>query len=58
MTSHAARGRRRHDAVTAVLGGDMVARIHQAEVAGRPGRERGEVDVDLLLTGAERLCAV
>ena len=58
LTGHAAKGRRRHDAVAAVLGGDMMARIHQAEAAGRPGRERGEVDVDLLLTGAERLCAV
>lgn len=53
--------------MTAVLGGDMVERIRQADSAvnrDRTGyletgaRERGELDVEALLKGAETLCGV
>ncbi|KAF2402254.1 DASH complex, subunit Spc34 [Trichodelitschia bisporula] len=62
------RAPRRNTAVAAVLGGDLVDRIRRGGGGGagsglgysipNPGRERGEVDVEVLLEGAERLCAV
>ncbi|KAI9884934.1 MAG: 26S proteasome non-ATPase regulatory subunit [Watsoniomyces obsoletus] len=63
FTSQPIRTHRGQTAVAAVLGGDMVQRINRAETAGaRDGlgqnRERGELDVEILLKGAERLCAV
>ncbi|KAI9843561.1 MAG: hypothetical protein M1837_006237 [Sclerophora amabilis] len=58
---------RRDTAVAAVLGGDMVERIRRGG-GGRIGAgvnygagetgDRGEVDVEVLLKGAERLCGV
>jgi hypothetical protein len=61
------RAPRRNTAVAAVLGGDLVEQIRRGG-GGGPGtglgyaglepRERGEVDVEVLLKGAEKLCAV
>ena len=61
------RAPRRNTAVAAVLGGALVEQIRQGG-GGGPGtglgygalgpRERGEVDVEILLCGAEKLCAV
>lgn len=61
------RAPRRNTAVAAVLGGDLVEQIRQGG-GGGPGtglgyggleaRERGEVDVEVLLKGVEKLCAV
>ena len=39
-----------------VLGGDFAEQIRRVGSGG--GKERGEVDVDLLLKGAEKLCDV
>lgn len=65
--SSAIRAPRRNTAVAAVLGGDLVEQIKRGG-GGGPGtglgyggheaRERGEIDVDVLLRGAEKLCAV
>jgi hypothetical protein len=66
--SGAARAPRRNTAVAAVLGGDMVERIRRGggggvgtgigiETGGDPAI-RKEVDVELLLKGAEKLCGV
>ncbi|KAI9758253.1 MAG: Transcription initiation factor TFIID subunit 12 [Chaenotheca gracillima] len=60
---------RRNTTVAAVLGGDMVDQIRRGGGGGigrgvdslsvsAETRERGEVDVEILLRGAERLCAV
>ncbi|KAI9662550.1 MAG: hypothetical protein M1821_008717 [Bathelium mastoideum] len=58
---------RRNTAVAAVLGGDMVERIRRGGGGGvgtglgpRPvdPRNKGDVDVELLLEGAEKLCDV
>lgn len=59
----AARPPRRHTAVAAVLGGDLYRRVRKARDeadAGRFGRtrERGDIDVEVLLEGAEKLCGV
>ena len=43
----------RHTAVSAVLGGDMHARLRQGETD-----RKGDVDVETLLRGAEKLCGV
>ncbi|GAB7357134.1 hypothetical protein MBLNU459_g7930t1 [Dothideomycetes sp. NU459] len=60
-----ARQPRRHTAVAAVLGGDLYRRTRtglDADATGRYGRptarDRSAVDVELLLEGAEKLCAV
>lgn len=45
---------RRHTAVSAVLGGDLHEQIRRSERRG--GKE--DVDVELLLRGAEKLCSV
>ncbi|KAI0599718.1 DASH complex, subunit Spc34 [Biscogniauxia sp. FL1348] len=45
---------RRHTAVTAVLGGDLHDQIRRSERRG--GKE--DVDVEILLRGAEKLCGV
>ncbi|KAI9685348.1 MAG: hypothetical protein M1820_010809 [Bogoriella megaspora] len=67
QTPGAARAPRRNTAVAAVLGGDMVERIRRGGGGGvgtglgpRPAdaRNKGEVDVELLLEGAEKLCEV
>ncbi|KAL9091451.1 MAG: hypothetical protein Q9165_004837 [Trypethelium subeluteriae] len=64
QTPGAARAPRRNTAVAAVLGGDMVERLRRGGGGGvgtglgpRPAdpRNKGEVDVELLLEGAERL---
>jgi hypothetical protein len=47
-------GPRRNTAVAAVLGGKLVERIRKGGGVGRSG----EVDVDVLLEGAEKLCGV
>lgn len=56
---------RRNTAVAAVLGGDLVERIRRGgggtvgtNSRGLEGKEKGEVDVEVLLEGAEKLCAV
>lgn len=45
---------RRHTAVAAVLGGDLHDRIRKAE----RGRNKEDVDVEILFKGAEKLCGV
>ncbi|KAI9787623.1 MAG: hypothetical protein M1839_000154 [Geoglossum umbratile] len=61
------RAPRRNTAVAAVLGGDMVEQIRRGGgggvgsgvgYPGAEGREKGEVDVEILLKGAEKLCGV
>ncbi|KAK4996678.1 hypothetical protein LTR66_003764 [Elasticomyces elasticus] len=60
----ASRAPRRHTAVAAVLGGDLFQRTRRGAgdtSSGRRdgvGREKGEVDVEVLLEGAEKLCGV
>jgi len=57
---------RRNTAVAAVLGGDLVERIRRGGGGGvvgttsreLMGKDKSEVDVEVLLEGAERLCAV
>ncbi|KAI9801681.1 MAG: hypothetical protein M1833_002363 [Piccolia ochrophora] len=58
---------RRTTAVAAVLGGDMVEQIRRGGGGGvgsalgfaqNEPRDRGEVDVEVLLKGAEKLCSV
>ncbi|KAG5926839.1 hypothetical protein E4U42_002917 [Claviceps africana] len=44
---------RRHTAVAAVLGGEMHSRLRKGETD-----RKGDVDVDILLRGAEKLCGV
>lgn len=47
----------RHDsAVATLLGGELGDEVRKRGIDD--GRERGEVDVDMLLKGAEKLCAV
>jgi hypothetical protein len=68
MSANAMRAPRRNTAVAAVLGGDLVERIRRGGGGGagsglgyqsyERGREKGEVDVDVLLEGAEKLCTV
>ncbi|EON65457.1 hypothetical protein W97_04695 [Coniosporium apollinis CBS 100218] len=62
-----ARAPRRNTAVAAVLGGELVERIWRGGGGGVgsglgyrsfDGRDKGEVDVDVLLEGAEKLCGV
>jgi hypothetical protein len=64
---NAVRAPRRNTAVAAVLGGDLVERIRRGGGGGAgsglgyrevSGRDKGEVDVDVLLEGAEKLCSV
>jgi len=50
------RGLRPTTAVGRILGGDMMDQIRKGTAAN--GRDRTEVDVDLLLRGAEKLCSV
>lgn len=63
------RAPRRNTAVAAVLGKDLVERIRKGGGGGagsglgyqsfeRGQREKGEVDVEVLLEGAEKLCGV
>lgn len=53
---------RRHTAVTAVLGTDMAERIRRQRTGEMPwsrrrtGAPKDEVDIELLLKGAEKLC--
>jgi hypothetical protein len=47
----------KNKAVAAVLGGDLYQRTRK-EGTGAPGRQKGDVDVEVLLQGAERLAAV
>ena len=56
---------RRNTAVATVLGGDLVERIRRGGGGmvgtgsrGVMGEEKSEVDVEVLLEGAERLCTV
>ncbi|KKY28377.1 putative dash complex subunit spc34 [Diplodia seriata] len=59
---------RRNTAVAAILGNDLVERIREGGGGGAGstlgyrsyggGRDRGEIDVETLLEGAEKLCAV
>lgn len=50
-------GAARHDsAVATLLGGALGEEIRKRTI--NDGRERGEVDVDVLLNGAEKLCGV
>ncbi|KAL1884131.1 hypothetical protein VTK73DRAFT_6800 [Phialemonium thermophilum] len=53
---------RRHTAVAAVLGGDLHAKIVRRGAGGSEGgggqTSKGDVDIELLLHGAEKLCTV
>ncbi|MCJ1471379.1 hypothetical protein MMC13_000018 [Lambiella insularis] len=50
------KGLRPTSAVSRILGGDMMKQIESG--ATKNGRDRNEVDVELLLKGAEKLCSV
>lgn len=50
------RGPRRTTAVSMLLGGDVVEQMRRGQSG--EGRERGEMDVEALLKGAEKLCGV
>lgn len=61
----AARPPRRHTAVAAVLGGDVYRRTRKGDTAEQNNRygssrtgEKADLDVELLLHGAEKLCNV
>lgn len=49
-------GRRRPTAVSMLLGGHMLEQMRQGQSG--EGREKGEMDVEALLQGAEKLCGV
>ncbi|KAK0625239.1 DASH complex subunit Spc34, partial [Bombardia bombarda] len=49
---------RRNTAVAAVLGGDMHAQIMRRGGHGTGGDGRADVDIEVLLGGAEKLCTV
>lgn len=56
------RGPRRNIAITAFLGGDLAAKLQRERTKPVPtprdaARQTEELNVDLLLQGAERLCA-
>jgi hypothetical protein len=64
---NAVRGPRRNTAVAAVLGGNLVEQIKRGGGGGAGsafgyreggGRDKGEIDVNVLLEGAEKLCGV
>ncbi|KAK3112396.1 hypothetical protein LTR53_011367 [Teratosphaeriaceae sp. CCFEE 6253] len=55
-TTHGA-SRPKSRAVAAVLGGDLYQRTRSANPGDTPGRHKGELDVEVLLQGAERLGA-
>lgn len=48
----------KNKAVAAVLGGDLYSRTRAAEGKQQQQRGGGEIDVELLLHGAEKLAAV
>ncbi len=54
-TSSSRSGPRRNTAVAAVLGGDLHAQIVRRE---GDGSTKGDVDIEVLLGGAEKLCSV
>ena len=65
--ANAVRAPRRNTAVAAVLGGDLVEKIRRGGGGGAGtglgyrsynGHNSGEIDVDVLLEGAEKLCSV
>ena len=54
-TTNTQRPPRRHTAVAAVLGGDLYRKTR----TGQSGKQnKGDIDVELLLRGAEKLCRV
>jgi len=64
-TANAARQPKRNTAVATVLGGDLYRKVKRAETGtvSRPygsarSVENGELDVEVLLAGAEKLCGV
>ena len=50
------RSQRPRSAVATLLGGELGEQIRKE--GAKEGKERGEVDVNLLLQGAEKLCSV
>lgn len=50
------RNQKNSSAVAALLGGELGEQIRREGT--KEGKERGEVDVNLLLKGAEKLCGV
>lgn len=50
------RSQRHVSAVATLLGGELGEQIRKE--GAKEGKERGEVDVNLLLKGAEKLCGV
>jgi hypothetical protein len=60
---YAARDPRNRSAVSRVLGGDMMMEIERSSRSGisnpgGEGRVKGEIDIEVLLRGAEKLCDV
>jgi len=58
QTPRAAKQPKRNTAVAAVLGRDLFRRVREADTSTKPNRAKGEVDVEVLLEGATRLCKV
>ncbi|GAM85585.1 hypothetical protein ANO11243_035920 [Dothideomycetidae sp. 11243] len=65
LAPHAARAPKRNTAVAAVLGRDLFRKVREAGSAnaqassfGERPRAKGEVDVEVLLEGATKLCSV
>lgn len=57
---HAARDPRKQSAVARVLGGDVLDEIKRSSGGaggGRSGGAKGEINVEVLLRGAEKLCS-
>jgi len=50
------RSKQQGSAVTTLLGGELGEQIRKE--GAKESKERGEVDVNLLLSGAEKLCGV
>ena len=59
--AHGRRVPKKNTAVTAVLGRDLAQKIRRSGVgehAALEGKEKGTIDVEALLDGAEKLCSV
>lgn len=55
---YAAKNNRNQSAVAQVLGGDMMQQIQRSTMATTSRSSRGDIDVEVLLKGAEMLCNV
>ena len=55
---YSAKNTRNQSAVARVLGGDMMEEIKKSSGAASSRIPRGEINVEVLLKGAEKLCNV